>query len=150
MSARLRPARSTDAGKTGDIMWQFAHETAWLPKLYSNAEMIAFCGQMIERGWVTVALLEDRVRGFIAREGEEINALYVARSASRRGLGRMLLEDAKRCAPRLTLRSFQANAVARQFYLREGFVEAGNGDGADNDEGLPDLRFVWAGKEACA
>ncbi len=148
MSARLRPARSTDAGKTGDIIWRFTHETAWLPRLFSNAEMIAFCGQMIDRGWVTVALLEDKVQGFIARNGEEINALYIARAASRRGLGRMLLEDAKSRAPRLILASFQANASARQFYLREGFVEAGKGDGADNDERLPDMRFVWPGKGA--
>jgi GNAT superfamily N-acetyltransferase len=146
VNVRLRPARSTDAGRTGDILWQFIDESPWMPTLYTNAETIGFCGRMIDRDWVTVALLDEVVQGFIAREGEVINALYIARSANRRGLGRMLLDDAKTRVARLRLWTFQANGSARQFYLREGFFEAGLGDGSGNDENLPDVRYVWPRK----
>lgn len=143
MSGTLRPARSTDAGKCGDILWQFISETPWMPEIYTNAETIGFCGQMIDRGWVTVAVLDGRIGGFIARDGAEINALYIDRRANRRGLGRLLLQDAKARCDRLTLRAFQANTSARQFYAREGFVEIRQGDGSNNDENLPDVHYVW-------
>jgi len=146
VSGFLRPAWPTDAGKTGDILWAFISDTDWMPCLYTAAETISFCGQMIDRGWVTVAVLDDQVQGFIARDGAEIHALYLAQSAKRRGLGRMLLEDAKAQSKHLKLWTFQANTSAQQFYLREGFVEAARTDGADNDEKLPDIHYIWPEK----
>ncbi|GGH34493.1 L-amino acid N-acyltransferase YncA [Cribrihabitans marinus] len=143
MSLLLRAARPTDAGTAGEILHGFAEETAWMPRLHSQVEAIAFCGTMIDRGWVTVAELEGRVAGFLARDGEEICGLYLARAARRRGIGARLLARAKAECPRLVLRSFEANASARRFYRREGFVEAGRRAGAENDENLPDIAYVW-------
>jgi GNAT superfamily N-acetyltransferase len=147
VNVELRAARTTDAGAIGDILHAFNRDTPWMPDLYSAAETLSFCGTMIDRGWVTVAVVAGIVRGFIARDGAEVCSLYVAQGATGRGIGRHLLAAAKRDAERLELRTFAANAGARRFYLRHGFVEAGRGDGQGNDENLPDIAYVWDSKD---
>ena len=114
-----------------------------MPELYTGAEFIAFAGAMIDWEWVTVAEVDGRVQGFIARDGEEICALYVSERANGRGVGRVLLGDAKRRSDRLRLRVLEANEWAQRFYQRQGFVESGRGDGAENDENMPDIVYVW-------
>lgn len=143
MTVHLRPARPTNAGALGDILHRFQTETDWMPQLYSGAETIAFCGEMIDRGWVTLAEAGGEIVGFIARDGEEICALYLAGRARGRGIGRQLLEDAKARSDRLLLKTWQANAGAQRFYRRVGFAELCRGDGADNEENMPDITFVW-------
>lgn len=144
----LRPARSTDAGAVGAILSGFVDETLWLPRLHSRAEDLSFAGTMIDRGWICVAEDAGRVVGFAAREGGTLHALYVAAPARARGCGRALLRRAQSQADALSLWTFQANTGARRFYLAHGFSEAGRGDGAGNDEGLPDIRYEWRRKEA--
>lgn len=117
-----------------------------MPKLYTEVENIAFCGAMIDRGWVTVAEEEGRIVGFLARDGEEICALYLLREVNGKGIGAALLDAAKAQCQRLTLKAFQDNTGARKFYKREGFVELRRGDGSDNEENLPDVEFLWTAK----
>lgn len=143
MSVALRPARPTDAGATGAILWNHQRETPWMPELYSGAETVAFCGTMIDRGWMTVVTVGGVVQGFLARDGAVLHALYVAPEAKGQGLGKRLLDDAKARVGRLRLSAFEDNHAARRFYRREGFVEAGRSDGAANDENLPDIAYVW-------
>lgn len=148
MNAQLRAAQPTDAGATGDILWTYLCRTDWMPKLYSAAETIGFCGTMIDRGWVTVATLNNQIEGFIARQDTEIHALYLNRKVVGRGIGKMLLSDAKSRSEQLELWTFQAATGAQRFYLREGFGELERTDGARNDENLPDIHYIWTRKAA--
>ena len=148
MTVTLRPARSTDAGVTGEILHAFAREHDWMPELHTCAETIAFCGRMIDQDWVTVAEVEQGVVGFLARNGAEIHSLYLAQTARGQGIGQRLLDRAKAGQTELSLYTFQANARARKFYERNGFAEVARGDGAENDENLPDIKYVWRSKEA--
>ncbi len=148
MNVTFRPARSTDAGVTGAILAQFQDQTVWMPKLYSGAEIIAFCGEMIDWGWVSVAVIGGDVVGFIARDGEEIRALYVASQNRGDKVGLRLLNRARASSSRLELRVFAANTGAQRFYVRAEFTETGRGDGADNDENLPDIHYVWQRRAA--
>ncbi|AAV96376.1 GNAT family N-acetyltransferase [Ruegeria pomeroyi] len=143
MSAALRPARPGDAEPTGDILYRFAQDTPWMPKLYQRDETVGFCGVMIARGWVTVVVLGGQVAGFIARDGQEICSLYLANAAQGQGLGTALLADAMGQSDRLELWTFQRNTGAQRFYARHGFVEAARTDGAGNEERLPDIRYEW-------
>lgn len=143
MMADLRAARSTDAGATGDILWRYQTATEWMPKLYSAAETLAFCGSMIDRGWVTLAVVQGQTVGFIARDGVDIHALYLTHAMIGRGVGQMLLDDAKVRSDRLCLWTYQAASGAQKFYLRHGFIEKDRTDGSDNDNHMPDVFYVW-------
>lgn len=147
MTCDLRPARSTDAGAIGDILYRFQQDTDWMPRLYTGAEMIAHAGAMIDLGWVTVAVVDGAVQGFVARDGDEICALYLNPGINRRGVGRRLIVAAREGRDRLCLRSCEANDWANRFYERQGFVEAGRDDGSGHDDGLPGITYVWTRKD---
>ncbi len=73
----------------------------------------------------------------------EVEHLYVRRDRTGTGLGASLLGLAKEAHPEgLALWTFAANAGARRFYARHGFVEVGGTEG-ENDEGEPDIRMEW-------
>ena len=142
-AVHLRPARSTDAGRTGEILSGFIDETPWMPRIHTRAEEIAFTADMIDRGWVTVAQGDDRVVGFSACEEEIVHALYVDMELRGRGVGSLLLKGLQAKETSLSLWTFQANAQAQAFYERHGFTEVERTDGSRNDEQLPDIRFMW-------
>jgi putative acetyltransferase len=43
----------------------------------------------------------------------------------------------------LRLYCFQVNARARAFYERHGFIVEAQRDGSSNEEGAPDILYVW-------
>ncbi|MGR3503255.1 N-acetyltransferase family protein [Pseudaestuariivita sp.] len=135
----LRPGAPLDAGWIGGLLTAFVEENPWMPRLHTAAEDVAHAGDLIARGWVTVA--EDQA--FIARDGAVVHALYVDAKARRQGLGGRLLEAAKAHSQELRLWTFQANTGAQAFYQTQGFREGLRTDGQTNDEGLPDIEFVW-------
>ena len=139
----LRPATLLDAGRVGAILSAWIDETPWMPRIHTRAEDIGFAGTMVERGWVTVSETGDTVSGFLARDGDDIHALYVDPDARGHGIGSRLLCDAMRRENTLTLWTFQSNLRAQAFYERHGFVAQERTDGAGNDEGLPDIRYHW-------
>lgn len=148
MTLRLRAARPTDAGSIGTILSEFIDSTIWMPRVHTRAQDLGFAGTMIERHWCTVAEKEARVVGFLSREGTTIHALYVHRDWRGQTIGRHLLNAAKTQSATLNLWTFQKNAKAQKFYLREGFHEVRRTDGAGNDEGLPDIEYCWTKEEA--
>jgi ribosomal protein S18 acetylase RimI-like enzyme len=65
------------------------------------------------------------------------------------GIGSGLVELAKRERPDgLRLWTFASNTGAQRFYEAHGFVEAQRTDGRDNEEGAPDILYVWEGQAA--
>jgi len=140
---RLSPANPRDAARLAEILADWKDETPWLPDLHSRDEDAYFLARLIAETEVLTARNWRGLQGFLARDGEIVQALYVAGPARCRGVGRQLLGEAKRRSNRLSLWTFQANARARAFYAREGFCEAEATDGSANDENLPDVRLVW-------
>lgn len=139
----LRSANPLDAGRLGEIITEATLAATWKPRLHSSVEDIAHAGRMIDKGWITVAELDQRTAGFIAREGSYIHSLFIAGFAQGRGVGKALLDHAKTDSETLELWTFADNTGALRFYDREGFTEQDRTDGAQNDEGLPDVRLRW-------
>jgi len=128
MTPNLRPARAEDASALGRILFQFQHQHDWMPELYTQDDCEHFCATMIARGWVTVVWSGHDVRGFMARDGAEICALYLAGRSTGRGIGTALVqaacEEARWAGHRsLTLCTFRDVAWNGPFYRRLGFVE---------------------------
>lgn len=139
----LRPANPLDAGRVGAILSAWIDETPWMPRVHTRAEDIAFADMMVDRGWVTVSETAEDVLGFIARDGDDIHALYIDPEARGQGIGSALLASAMQHEDHLTLWTFQANTRAQAFYERHGFAPVEHTDGSGNDEGLPDIRYHW-------
>lgn len=139
----LRPANPLDAGRVGAILSAWIDETPWMPRVHTRAEDIAFADMMVDRGWVTVSETAEDVLGFIARDGDDIHALYIDPEARGQGIGSALLASAMEHEDQLTLWTFQANTRAQAFYERHGFAPVEHTDGSGNDEGLPDIRYHW-------
>jgi GNAT superfamily N-acetyltransferase len=139
---RLRRATPLDAGRVGAILSAWIDETPWMPRIHTRAEDIAHADMMVQRGWVTVSECET-ITGFLARDKDDIHALYIAPDARGQGIGTRLLADAMQHYDHLTLWTFQANTRAQAFYERHGFAQTDRTNGAGNDEGLPDIRYQW-------
>ena len=142
----LRPARRTDATAIADVWLAAFRETYAFPPAHSDAEV---------REWVRSGLLPStdawvvevggEVVGFMALRAAELEQLYVRQPWTGRGIGSRLVALAKARRPEgLALWTFQANAGARRFYERHGFVAIETTDGATNEERQPDVRYAWA------
>lgn len=139
----LRMARDLDAGAVGAILSEFVDTSDWMPRIHTRAEDIAHASRMIDLGRVHVAEDNGKVVGFCARNGDDLDALYVASEKRGQGVGAALLRHAQTVVNRLELWTFQANEGAQRFYLRHGFVELQRTDGSGNDERLPDIQYEW-------
>ena len=149
MTSHLAPARRADCPQIGRILLGWVEETDWMPCLHPRDSYADFAALRKAVSSRTVARADGRVVGFIARQGSDVQALYVARPWRGRGIGKALLDHAKAGAGegRLTLWTFQASQAARRFYRREGFAETRLTGGAGNDEGLPDVQMSWERKD---
>ena len=99
--------------------------------------------RMTRCGCVRAVCNDTRLAGFILCTGPELHALYVHPKAQGQGVGRLLLQDAKRERDRLNLWVAEENTGGRRFYCRHGFAEKTRADGAENDEGRPEILMVW-------
>jgi GNAT superfamily N-acetyltransferase len=123
------------------------------PRVHDDADI---------RGWVAARLLPDcevwvvdddadagadaGLSAVLVLAQDWIDQLYVAPRWWGQGLGGQLVALAKRRRPDgLQLWTFVSNEGAQRFYRRHGFVEAERTDGSGNEEGAPDIRFVWLG-----
>ena len=132
------------------ILWAFTRGTVWLPRVRSPLDDLRALAWVTLRG--RVRILRDRagVAGFIIRDGTRVHALYVAPDRQGRGIGRALLTEAKTRTGMLDLWVLAGNLPARAFYLAQGFREIAQGQGAGNDEGLPDILMIWQDRTGVA
>jgi len=136
----IRRATPEDDAALGRVLSDWIAETPWMPLLHTRDEDVGFIGHLREA--TELWCLSD-ASGFIARDGEEVRALYLAPAARGKGLGAALLDRVKHERDTLSLWTFQANLGAIGFYMAQGFSEIERTDGADNDEHLPDVRMIW-------
>ena len=101
---------------------------------------------LIPSGGVTVAEVNGQVVGVIATARSErvswVNQMAVDPALVNQGIGTLLLAQAMRTlALPIHLYTFQANAGARRFYERHGFVPTEFTDGQANEEHCPDVLY---------
>ncbi len=145
IDAKLRTARTQDMAACAAIYNDWIDETRWMPRIRSREDVVHHYQTVVaaERRTFVVASRQQIVGLMALGPDHLVTALYVAEGFRRQGVGKLLLECAKReCATDVRLWTFQANTGARKFYTREGFAEINKTDG-DNEEGLPDVLLEW-------
>ncbi len=136
----IRDAETDDLPVLANIIGDWCRDTPWLPNLHTPEEDLGFVAAL--HRLATLRVVGRPALGFLSRQGAEVDALYLAPDARRRGHGRTLLADAMATEPVLRLWTFAANLDARAFYARLGFIMVDRTLG-DNAEGLPDIRLEW-------
>jgi ribosomal protein S18 acetylase RimI-like enzyme len=94
------------------------------------------------RTWVAVR--DAEILGYAALGKDVLEHLYLRPDVRRRGIGTLLLDEARRRSPDgVSLHVFQQNTGARAFYERHGFIVLDTGDGHRDMENLPDMTLRW-------
>jgi GNAT superfamily N-acetyltransferase len=144
---RVRRARAEEAGEIVGL-W-LRSRAASVPQIPPPAHTedevrVWFEDVVLPEREVWVADDGGAVVGVLVLEEEWIDQFYVEPGRTGRGIGSLLMAAAKRQRPSaLRLWTFEANARARRFYERHGFVATGSTAG-DNEEGAPDVRYEWS------
>jgi ribosomal protein S18 acetylase RimI-like enzyme len=129
-------------------LWRIARERS-LPDFqrrtghffYEDCEF--FQNYVLPRNQVWVATSAGRRVAFMAINESFVDQLYVHPDFWRRGIGRALLQHARRLSPQhLWLFTLQANRLARAFYERSGFVAERFGV-SPPPESEPDVEYHW-------
>jgi GNAT superfamily N-acetyltransferase len=145
IDVELRAARTQDMAACAAILNDWIDETEWMPRIHAHQDVVHHYKSVVasERS-VFVVASDNRIAGFMALGSDHVvTALYVDHAYRRQGVGRLLLDCAKRhCRSDVSLWTFQKNDAAQKFYTHEGFVEINRTDG-DNEEGLPDILMEW-------
>jgi GNAT superfamily N-acetyltransferase len=157
MPVSVRPAKQEDADAVAQVLCRSRSEfLPYAPMVHSPAEVSAWIAEaLIPAGGVYVATIEDKVVGMLAvsswTEGTWIDQLYVLPGHTNQGIGALLLQAAHSMhKPPFRLYTFQANAAARRFYERHGYIAVAFSDGSGNEERCPDVLYEWAGAGAAA
>jgi GNAT superfamily N-acetyltransferase len=136
---------NTDAEEIADLFSTSFRLLTFLPPLHTRDEDRAYVRDvLLPEQRITVALTDDEgIVGFLAEREGWINQLYVRSDSLGRGIGSLLMADAKSRNPNLTLWSFLENLRARRFYEKHGFIEVDRTDGRGNEAKRPDIRYRW-------
>jgi ribosomal protein S18 acetylase RimI-like enzyme len=150
MSVELRRAAIEDAAQVAEIYLESRKRfLPYAPLAHSDEAIHVWVREtLIPSGGVTVAVVEQRVVGFIAVSSDHVGGwidhLYLDPGCVSAGLGGQCVELAKAQVPSpIRLYTFQQNEGARRFYRRHGFREVQLTDGASNEEKVPDVLMEW-------
>jgi GNAT superfamily N-acetyltransferase len=141
----IRPGVAADAGAVAEVYLASFHATYDFPLAHTDDEVRAWIRSVVGSAGTWVAVdPAGAIVGMMALEPGVLDQLYVRPERLGEGIGRRLLDVAIDRSPGgLTLYTFQVNDRARRFYERNGFVAEWFGDGSTNEEGQPDVRYVW-------
>ncbi|ATY09463.1 N-acetyltransferase [Amycolatopsis sp. AA4] len=147
----LRRATAADARDLADV-WLRSFSAA-LPTVRRAHDDEAvrwwFANIVVPQQETWVAVVESTVVGLLVLEGAELSQLYLDPPRRGHGIGDRLVDLAKQLRPDgLTLWTFQINEPAQRFYRRHGFAAVEYTDGQRNEEGEPDVRYVWPPPQA--
>jgi GNAT superfamily N-acetyltransferase len=152
MSLTFRRGTDADARAAADL-WLRARRAAVgaiPPPVHDDDDVRAWFASHVVRDtdlWLAVDAAGTLV-GLLVLNGPWVDQLYVEPTLTGRGIGDALVRLAKRERPdALRLWTFASNTGAARFYERHGFVATRRTDGRDNEEGAPDILYVWGGEQ---
>jgi GNAT superfamily N-acetyltransferase len=144
---RIREYRPDDFGAL-TILWRISREKS-LPEFqrekghFFYEDQNYFQNHILTNNQVWVVESGQRPVAFMAMNKDFIDQLYIHPDYQRRGIGRALLDFARRLSPdHLWLYTLQINVGARAFYEKNGFVAEKFGI-SPPPENEPDVEYHW-------
>ena len=142
----IRPGRESDGPGVGDVWLAAWRATFDFPPSHPDDDVRTWLATELpsKREMWVAAEPDGRVVAMMALSDDMIDQLYVAPDRIGSGIGSRMIATAKARRPDgLDLYCFQVNTRARTFYEHNGFVVVATGDGSNNSEGQPDIRYAW-------
>ncbi len=144
----LRAAVPNDAGCIAELFlrsFQWTYDRTAVRLAHSPSDVRRWVrDQLLPQHDITVAVCAGTVVGYAAEKPGWLNHLYVDPAWVGRGVGRLLFEQVrKRQRSGFDLWTFAVNTRARAFYEGHGLVAVEQGDGSNNEEHQPDIRYRW-------
>ena len=144
MPTSIRRATDTDALPAAEVFLASRATMTYLPHLHSDDETRDFISGVVKNKETWVADRDGKVVGFAVVDGGWLEHLYVHPSRFNSGTGDKLFKQVTARHPQgFQFWAFQQNTGARRFYERHGCALVRLTDGADNEEKLPDVLYVW-------
>ena len=130
------------------ILWRISREKS-LPELertkghFFYEELDYFRDHILIENKIWVVEMDHRPVAFLAMKDEFIDRLYVHPDYQNRGIGKALLDFARKLSPEhLWLYTLQININARVFYEKNGFMADKFGI-SPPPESEPDVEYHW-------
>ena len=128
-----------DASRCAVILNKWVGKTTWMPRLYSENEILKMIEEAIpfRELWV----IGNPASAYVSfNKGlSQVVALYSNKPG--KGYGKILLDKVKEGREYIQLWSHSANVSAQRFYHREGFKAAAYKE--KGDDGIPEIQFEW-------
>jgi len=120
----LRSYRHDDLEGLLDVWYRASLIAHW----FLSEEFLEVERRQIAEDWLpvsetTVAETDGRVVGFLSLVGNEVGGIFVDPEYQGRGIGRALMDHARRARPHLELVVFEDNLMGRRFYDAYGFLQ---------------------------
>ena len=152
MPAEIRPilAHDTSVLRQASELFGASRREAmpWLPDLHSADEDYEFFRtRVVVEAQLHGAFVSGELLGIIAFNEEWVWHLYIKPGHQGKGLGSQLLDLVYDVPGPKKLFVFQDNERACRFYESKGFMAVAFGDGAGNEEKLPDVLYLWGRAE---
>lgn len=147
----LRRGTSQDADSLAGLMtWcRQAAVPMMPPPVHTPEEDREWIGRQLDgEREVWLAEADGELVGYVILEPGWLHSVYVRPDSLGQGIGSFLLDFVKSLRPQgFALWVFVSNEPARRFYLRHGLVEIRRTNGAENEEGSPDIEMAWLGSD---
>lgn len=151
MHFSIRTAKQADSEEVARVYLRSRKRfLPFAPLAHDDEEVTRWISQtLIPSGCVLVVETKSGIVGMMASSRKNdiswIDHLYLHPNLVGKGIGSAMLDLAKaELPPPIRLYTFQANAGARRFYERHGFVPISLSDGSDNEELCPDILYEYA------
>ena len=128
-----------DASRCAVILNKWVETTTWMPRLYSENELLKMIEEAIpfRELWV----IGNPATAYVSFNKDLLQVVALYSDKPGKGYGKILLDEVKKGREYIQLWSHSANLSAKRFYHREGFKEAAYKE--NGDDGIPEIQFEW-------
>ena len=128
-----------DASRCAVILNKWVGTTTWMPRLYSENEILKMIEEAIpfRELWV----IGNPASAYVSFNKNLLQVVALYSDKPGKGYGKILLDKVKEGREYIQLWSHSANVSAQRFYHREGFKEAAYKE--NGDDGIPEIQFEW-------